>query len=100
MRVLFLSSEVAPFSKTGGLGDVGHALPRALAKLGHTVRVVSPLYQSVPRERLGRFGANLTLDGKPRNRLSRYCVSVPSKTGVVVMIAVTSGCPAAGRQEV
>jgi len=62
MRVLFLSSEVAPFSKTGGLGDVGQALPRALAKLGHTVRVVSPLYQSVPRERLARFGANLTLE--------------------------------------
>lgn len=61
MRVLFLSSEVAPFSKTGGLGDVGQALPRALAKRGHEVRVVSPLYQSVPRERLARFGTSLTL---------------------------------------
>jgi starch synthase len=52
MRVLFLSSEVAPFSKTGGLGDVAGALPAALASLGHEVRVVSPLYGSVPREGL------------------------------------------------
>jgi starch synthase len=48
MRLLFLSSEVAPYSKTGGLGDVAGALPVAMAALGHEVRVVSPLYQTVP----------------------------------------------------
>ena len=47
MRILFLSSEVAPFSKTGGLGDVAKALPAALARAGHEVRVVTPLYASV-----------------------------------------------------
>ncbi len=47
MRVLFASSEVAPFSKTGGLADVSGALPQALARLGLEVRVVTPLYRLV-----------------------------------------------------
>lgn len=44
MKILFVSSEVAPFSKTGGLGDVCAALPKALADAGHTVVTVSPAY--------------------------------------------------------
>ncbi|MCU0700327.1 MAG: glycogen synthase [Myxococcaceae bacterium] len=47
MNILFASSEVAPFAKTGGLGDVGAALPRALAAAGHDVRVVLPMYSRV-----------------------------------------------------
>jgi len=47
MEILFVSSEVAPWSKTGGLGDVGGALPRALAARGHAVTVVSPRYGAV-----------------------------------------------------
>ncbi|MCA0305500.1 MAG: glycogen/starch synthase, partial [Proteobacteria bacterium] len=47
MNILFASSEVAPFAKTGGLGDVGSALPRALAAEGHDVRVVMPMYARV-----------------------------------------------------
>lgn len=46
LRILFAVSEVAPFSKTGGLADVAAALPKALAALGHDVRVVTPRYQS------------------------------------------------------
>ena len=44
MKILFVASEVAPYSKSGGLGDVAHALPRALSSRGHEVRVVTPLY--------------------------------------------------------
>ncbi len=47
MRVLFVSSEVAPFAKTGGLGDVSSALPKALRAQGHDVRVVLPYYRRV-----------------------------------------------------
>jgi starch synthase len=54
VNVLFVSSEVAPFAKTGGLGDVGAALPRALGAKGHDVRVVMPFYARV-REKGGQF---------------------------------------------
>ena len=49
LRVLILSAEVAPFAKTGGLADVAGALPKALARLGHDVRVVTPAYRAQER---------------------------------------------------
>jgi starch synthase len=45
MRVLFVTAEVSPIAKTGGLGDVCGALPKALTALGHYVTVVMPLYR-------------------------------------------------------
>ncbi len=54
MNVLHVASEVAPFSKTGGLGDVLAALPKALAQHGASrVTVVSARYGSVDTERHG-----------------------------------------------
>jgi starch synthase len=47
MEILFVASEVAPWSKTGGLGDVAAALPRALAARGHAVAVVAPRYGTI-----------------------------------------------------
>lgn len=47
LKILFISAEVAPFAKTGGLGDVGASLPKALRKLGHDVRVVMPAYRQI-----------------------------------------------------
>ncbi len=47
MEILFVASEVAPWSKTGGLADVAGALPRALAARGHAVTVVTPRYGSI-----------------------------------------------------
>ena len=46
MNIVFVSSEVAPWSKTGGLGDVCGALPQALVARGHRVMVISPKYQN------------------------------------------------------
>ena len=47
-NVLMVLSEAVPFSKTGGLGDVGGALPAALVRLGHRVTVVLPRYPGSP----------------------------------------------------
>ena len=47
MRVLFVASEAGPFIKSGGLGDVAGALPKALAKKNADVRVVIPKYKEL-----------------------------------------------------
>jgi len=46
MRVLFVTSEVQPLAKTGGLADVSGALPIALARRGIDVRLMLPAYPS------------------------------------------------------
>ncbi len=48
MNIAFIAAEVAPWSKTGGLGDVCGALPIALAGRGHRVITVSPRYKDYP----------------------------------------------------
>src|SRR6266852_9413470 len=44
MKILFVSSEGLPYSKTGGLADVVEALPKALVAMGHEVAVLLPRY--------------------------------------------------------
>ncbi|KAG8384693.1 hypothetical protein BUALT_Bualt04G0144500 [Buddleja alternifolia] len=44
MNIILVAAECAPWSKTGGLGDVAGALPKALARRGHRVMVVAPRY--------------------------------------------------------
>lgn len=47
MQVLFVTMEVAPFSKVGGLGDVAKALPKALAAQDHAVTIITPWYRGL-----------------------------------------------------
>lgn len=49
MRVLFVSAELAPYAKVGGLGDVAAALPASLSRLGVDVRVTIPKYRAVAK---------------------------------------------------
>jgi len=83
MDILFVASEVAPLSKTGGLGDVAGALPAALAAHGHAVAVVSPRYGTIDPVGHG-YQASLrairvrgeatTVHLKQEGRLSRYLI--------------------------
>lgn len=50
MKILFTSSECVPFVKTGGLADVVGSLAPVLAKQGHDVRVMMPMYTAIPHE--------------------------------------------------
>lgn len=56
MKILFVTSECAPFSKSGGLADVAYSLPPALLEEGNEVAVITPMYQCVKE----RFGGQLT----------------------------------------
>ena len=51
MKVAFLSSEVFPFAKTGGLADVTGSLPKALAKLGCDIKIFMPKYGSIDEKK-------------------------------------------------
>ncbi len=47
MNILMVASEMTPFAKTGGLGDVLGALPHALARRGHELTVFIPFYRGI-----------------------------------------------------
>jgi starch synthase len=68
--VAFIGSECYPFVKTGGLGDVMYALPKALAKQNCDVKVILPRYACIPQEYQekmvfkGAFDMDLCSDGR------------------------------------
>jgi starch synthase len=50
-QIAYVSPEVVPFAKTGGLADVAGALPKALVNAGHTIKVFMPLYQQIDKDK-------------------------------------------------
>ncbi|MFQ5342562.1 MAG: glycogen synthase, partial [Anaerolineae bacterium] len=62
LRILFLSAEVVPYAKTGGLADVAGSLPKAILQLDHDIRVVMPAHRQVDKQ---RFGLEPALDPFP-----------------------------------
>jgi starch synthase len=59
LDVLFVTSEMRPFARTGGLSDVSASLPRALARLGHRVTVVVPKYRGTATDGAPGWAANV-----------------------------------------
>jgi len=76
MRVLYVSTEVHPLLKTGGLADVNGALPNALARLGADVRLLLPAFPAY-REALaaGHAVAPLAREEGPPATLVRTAIN-------------------------
>ncbi len=70
MKVMMISSEVLPFAKAGGLGDMVAALAAELERQGHDVRIVLPRYYSVDSGRLRRIDRPL---GVPMGGEEEWC---------------------------
>ncbi len=80
MKILMVSPEVAPFSKVGGLGDMVGSLSKEMARMGHDVRVVTPLYGSVKpsaERRLARESLAANLGGGHREYARVWEESLP-----------------------
>jgi starch synthase len=87
MRVLYVSTEVYPALKTGGLADVNGALPRALIDEGCDVRLLLPAFppllaalrSSRPIVDLGgMFGVDVSIVGGTINDVPAYLIDVPA----------------------
>ncbi|MGD0674331.1 MAG: glycogen synthase GlgA [Polyangiaceae bacterium] len=91
MEITFVTTELAPFVKVGGLADVSAALPKALRSLGHTVTVVLPRFPALESQGLllarrltplrftlgdRTFDATL-LDGRLASQVDLVVVDVP-----------------------
>jgi starch synthase len=83
LKILIMAAEVVPFAKTGGLADVAGALPKALALLGHDVRVAMPRYGRISPE---RFQLAVAVEPFP----------VPMDAGHAEARLLASAIPAAG----
>jgi starch synthase len=56
MHIVYVSSEVEPFAKTGGLADVSGALPRSIARRGERISLITPFYRET-RQRVKKTSA-------------------------------------------
>jgi starch synthase len=86
VKILFVSSEVVPFAKTGGLADVAGALPLALKELGQEVVVIMPKYGNIDLEQYPKGPARFQLDnfkvplGERVHRADLHSSYLPSKS--------------------
>lgn len=86
MNILFIASEVEGFAKTGGLADVAKALPLALKRRGHDVRIVMPFYSTIAgRDKAGHLGG-FTLPTRPGHTDMPYQVRELMLEDVPVML--------------
>ncbi len=68
MKVLFVSSEVAPFAKTGGLADIAGSLPGELRSLGLEISVIMPLYGKINEAKFKVKSTGKTISAQVRDK--------------------------------
>ncbi|MBN1316426.1 MAG: glycogen synthase [Anaerolineales bacterium] len=89
LKILVLSSEVAPFAQVGGLAAAASALPKALARLGHDVRVALPRYRQIDGEKYGlkRVGGLFQVEmGGQKRRVAALESTLPASNVPVYFI--------------
>ncbi|MCX6800145.1 MAG: glycogen/starch synthase [Candidatus Falkowbacteria bacterium] len=72
LKIISISSEVAPYSKSGGLADVSRSLPKAIKRLGHDVTIITPLYGGIFSDKkydLKIFKENVSVDVDKENKI-------------------------------
>ena len=90
-RICFVSSEVTPFAKTGGLADVSGALGKYLSNAGHDVRIIMPLYSAMDTTKYEvqpvEFARNLQIwFGDTEVIYSIYTIKLPNSGADVYLI--------------
>ncbi|MCX5751284.1 MAG: glycogen synthase GlgA [Candidatus Saganbacteria bacterium] len=89
MKILYVSSEVVPFAKTGGLADVAGALPKALVQIGHDVRIILPRYKMVSLE---KYPSKLIIEdliikfGTVNEKVNIYETKIPGTEVIVYLV--------------
>ncbi len=86
MHVLFVTSEMEPLFKLGGLGDVSQSLPHALGKLNVNVTVVLPYYATIKLDRplcLGKLGVTYKNE---RHLVFVFATRHPKSSGPVILL--------------
>lgn len=89
LKILVLSSELTPFAQVGGLAEFAAALPKALRKLGHDVRIVLPRYRQIDGEKLNlrRSGGFFQVElGAETRRTAAFEATLPSSDVPVHLI--------------
>jgi len=82
-KILFVTSEVLPLIKTGGLGDVSSSLPAALTELGHDVRLIMPAYKQVLDKLERRIDPNRIQRERRHEKRAVHVANRPYKAKVV-----------------
>lgn len=75
MKILFVAPEVAPFARTDGLADFAEALPKAIDKIGHDIRIFTPRYKCVNTDQDSRIKIYFFENEHFKNRSELYSLN-------------------------
>lgn len=84
LKILFVSAEVSPYAKTGGLADISGSLPVALAQKGHDVRIVMPRYRKVAEKLKYTADFPITMDWRKEACIIREHAMITDDASVKV----------------
>lgn len=70
-KILFVSSEVSPYAKSGGLADVAGSLPKELLKMGYDISIIMPRYREIDVEMQYVIDYPIYMQGKKENCIIR-----------------------------